>query len=405
LRIVIQKYRDIFGFAIKIPIFACDDQQIFIMIKRVLENQLRDRLFKGKALIIMGPRQVGKTTLLRQLLDDRSDVLWLNGDEQDVRNIFENISSTRLKSLIGNNKVVVIDEAQRISDIGIKLKLITDQIPEVQLVATGSSSFELANLINEPLTGRKWEYRMFPVSFEEMCAQNGLLKEKRMLPHRMIYGYYPEIVMHQGDEETLLAQLSDSYLYRDILTVDKIKKSEKIVKLLQAIAFQVGSEVSYNELGQLCGLDSKTVAKYVTLLEQSYIIFRLGSYSRNLRNELKFSRKIYFVDNGIRNAIIGNFTQIENRTDVGILFENFVISERMKLLKYHVPISQSWFWRTTAKQEVDYIEQFNGKTSAYEFKWNPRKKVSVPASFAAAYPEISFTVINNDNIEDFLLKI
>lgn len=375
------------------------------MIKRTLDDIIKDKLFKGKAIVIMGPRQVGKTTLLKQLFKDDDMVLWLNGDEQDVRNLFETISSSRMKLIIGNKKVVVIDEAQRISDIGLKMKLITDQIPEVQLISTGSSSFELANLVNEPLTGRKWEYKMLPLSFEEMVVQHGLLEEKRLVPHRMVYGYYPDVVVNPGSEDELLAQLADSYLYRDILTLDRIKKSEKIVKLLQAIALQMGSEVSYNELGQLCGLDSKTVERYVILLEQSYIIFRLGSFSRNLRNELKFSRKIYFYDNGIRNAVIGNFALIENRTDAGALFENFVISERMKRINYHTPTAQPWFWRTTAKQEIDYVEQRNGILSAYEFKWNPKRKASVPLSFRRAYPDVDFSVISRDNIEDFLLDI
>ncbi len=374
------------------------------MIKRTLETTIQSRLFKNKAIILMGPRQVGKTTLIKTLFNDRDDILWLNGDEQDVRDLFENISSTRLKAIIGTNKIVVIDEAQRISDIGIKLKLITDQIKDVQLVATGSSSFELANLINEPLTGRKWEYKLLPVSFEEMSNQNGLLEEKRMLQQRMIYGYYPEIVTNPGNEKELLAQLADSYLYRDILTLDKVKKTDKIIRLLQALAFQIGSEVSYNELAQLCGLDSKTVEKYVTLLEQSYIIFRLGSFSSNLRNELRYSRKIYFTDNGIRNAVLGNFTQLESRTDAGALFENFAISERMKLLAYHNPFSHSWFWRTTAKQEIDYIEQIDGKMSAFEFKWNPKKKASAPSMFEKNYPNVPFKVINRDNIEGFVIS-
>ena len=374
------------------------------MIKRTLETTIQSRLFKNKAIILMGPRQVGKTTLIKTLFNDRDDILWLNGDEQDVRDLFENISSTRLKAIIGTNKIVVIDEAQRISDIGIKLKLITDQIKDVQLVATGSSSFELANLINEPLTGRKWEYKLLPVSFEEMSNQNGLLEEKRMLQQRMIYGYYPEIVTNPGNEKEILAQLADSYLYRDILTLDKVKKTDKIIRLLQALAFQIGSEVSYNELAQLCGLDSKTVEKYVTLLEQSYIIFRLGSFSSNLRNELRYSRKIYFTDNGIRNAVLGNFTQLESRTDAGALFENFAISERMKLLAYHNPFSHSWFWRTTAKQEIDYIEQIDGKMSAFEFKWNPKKKASAPSMFEKNYPNVPFKVINRDNIEDFVIS-
>lgn len=374
------------------------------MITRILEGIIRNKLWKGKAVLIMGARQVGKTTLLKQLFPEQSDVLWLNGDEQDIRNLFENISAARLKLIFGNKKIIIIDEAQRIVDVGLKLKLITDQIQDVQLIATGSSSFELANLVNEPLTGRKWEYKMFPVSFEEMVMDHGLLEEKRLIPHRMVFGYYPDIVCNPGEEEDRLSQLSDSYLYKDILSLEKIKKSDKIVKLLQAIAFQVGSEVSYNELGQISGLDPKTVEKYVIMLEQAYIIFRLGSFSRNLRNELKSSRKIYFYDNGIRNAIIGNYSQVENRTDAGALFENFIISERMKILQYHQLHNQHWFWRTAAKQEIDYIEEANGEISAFEFKWNPNRKASAPSSFKTAYPNASFKVINRDNIEDFILK-
>jgi len=373
------------------------------MITRELENTIRKRLGQGKAILIMGARQVGKTTLLKQLFSNSDDVLWFNGDEQDVRNLFENISASRLKLFFGNRKTIIIDEAQRITDIGLRLKLITDQIPDVQLIATGSSSFELANQVNEPLTGRKWEYKMFPVSFEEMVTHHGLLEEKRLLPHRMVYGYYPDIINHPGEEEELLMQLSDSYLYKDIISLDKIKKSDKIVKLLQAIAFQTGSEVSYNELGQIVGLDPKTVEKYIILLEQAYIVFRLSSFSRNLRNELKNSRKIYFYDNGIRNAVIGNFSQVENRTDVGSLFENFVISERIKMLQYHQSHSQYRFWRTAAKQEIDYVEEGNGKLTAFEIKWNPLKKASMPSSFRTAYPNVPFFIINRENVEDFIL--
>ena len=361
-------------------------------------------MFSGKAIVVMGARQVGKTTLLKQLFSDSSQkVFWLSGDEQDVRELFENISSTRLKAIINDHQVVVIDEAQRIKDIGVKMKLITDQIPEVQLVATGSSSFELANRINEPLTGRKWEYRMFPLSFAEMVAHTNLLDEKRMLPHRLVFGCYPDVVTHPSDEVDILRQLTNSYLYKDILEFDKIHKPDKLMKLLQALAYQVGSAVSYNELAQLCGLDSKTVDSYINILEQAYIIFRLGSFSRNLRNELKNSKKIYFYDNGIRNAIIGNFSQIENRTDAGALFENYAISERMKRKEYTGDYANSWFWRTTAKQEVDYIEEKDGNLTAFELKWNPRRKASLPLSFKNAYPSASFTLINSDNIEDLLL--
>ena len=374
------------------------------MIKRSIEDTIKGQLHGGRAIIVMGARQVGKTTLLKQVFaTDSSDVLWMSGDEPDVRGMFENMTSTRLRSIIGNHRVVIIDEAQRIEDIGIKLKLITDQIPEVQLLATGSSSFELANRINEPLTGRKWEYKLFPLSFTELVNETNLIEEKRMVPHRMVYGSYPDVVTHPGKEVAILRELTESYLYKDILEFDRIHKPEKLTKLLQALAYQVGAEVSYNELSQLCGLDAKTVASYISILEQAYIIFRLGTFSRNLRNELKNSRKIYFYDNGIRNALIGNFSQVENRTDTGALFENYAIAERMKRKEYLMDYARSWFWRNTNKQEIDYIEEKDGKIHAYELKWNPKRKASAPLSFRNAYPDADFTVINRDNIEDLLL--
>ena len=291
----------------------------------------------------MGARQVGKTTLIKDLFRDSDKTLWLNGDEIDVQALFENVSSTQLKHIFGNKKYVIIDEAQRIKDIGVKLKLITDQLPEIQLIATGSSSFELANLVNEPLTGRKWEYKMYPISFAEMVNHHGLLDEKRLISHRLVYGYYPDVVNNPGSEKEILKQLSDSYLYKDILMWEQIKKPEKLLKLLQALAFQVGSQVAYSELGQICGLDSKTIEKYIILLEQCFVIFRLGSFNRNLRNELKNSKKIYFYDNGIRNALIADFSLAEMRQDIGALWENFVISERRKKLEYNSIWKNSWF--------------------------------------------------------------
>ena len=251
------------------------------MITRSIEQRIRKQLFGGRAIVIMGARRVGKTTLFRQLLESEDNVLWMSGDEPDVRGLFENITSTRLKAIIGNARLVVIDEAQRITDIGIKLKLITDQMPEVQLLASGSSSFDLANKINEPLTGRKWEYKLFPLSFAELVGETNLLEETRMIPHRMVYGSYPDVVTHQGDEIAILRELTQSYLYKDILEFDKIHKPDKLAKLLQALAYQIGSEVSFNELAQLCDLDAKTIANYVTILEQAYIIFRLGSSKKH----------------------------------------------------------------------------------------------------------------------------
>ncbi len=373
------------------------------MIERSIGKIIDNNLFKGKAIILLGARQVGKTTLIKQLFRDNDDLLWLNGDETDIQKLFEEVSSTRFKAIFGSKKIIVVDEAQEIPDIGRKLKLITDILPEYQLVVTGSSSFELANHLNEPLTGRKWEYNLFPLSFGEMVQHHGLLDEKRLIPHRLVYGYYPEVVTNQGNEEVILRQLSNSYLYKDILRLEQIKKPDGLIKLLQAIAYQIGSQVSYAELSQLCGLDAKTVEKYISVLEQSFIIFRLGSFSRNLRNELKFSRKIYFFDNGIRNILISNMAQIENRTDAGALWENFLVSERRKWLHYSMLWPNVWFWRTKQQNEIDYLEERDGKLAAYEFKWNPDAKCRKQITFQNAYPDAVFKVIHRDNVEEFLL--
>jgi len=373
------------------------------MIDRISLKLIKSKIKSGKAIIILGARQTGKTTLIHQLVKDSSDTAWLSGDDPDVQAIFEKITSTRLKTLFAGKKTIVIDEAQRISDIGTKLKLITDQMKGVQLIATGSSAFELANRINEPLTGRKWEFHLYPLSFEEMVNHHGLLEEKRLLPHRLVYGYYPEVVTKQGDEKNVLKQLSDSYLYKDILMWERIQKPEKLIRLLQALSFQVGNQVSYLELGQLTNLDNKTVEKYINLLEQVFIIFRVGSFSRNLRNELKSSRKIYFYDNGIRNALIANFNPPELRQDIGALWENFLMAERLKYLHYKNIWSNRYFWRTHAQQEIDYIEEKNGHLSGYEFKWNPKARVTFPKTFAETYSESSQEVIHQDNFESFLM--
>ena len=375
-----------------------------VVIPRTLEGVIKARLGTGKAIIIMGARQVGKTTLLKQMFSNVPDVLWLNGDENDVQELFQQSSSSRLKLYFGKNSTIILDEAQRIQDIGRRLKLITDQLPEIQLVATGSSAFELANRLNEPLTGRKWEYRMYPISFGEMVSLHGLLEVKRSLRHRMVFGYYPEVVTHQGSEKEILKQLSDSFLYKDILLLDQIGKPEGLIKLLQVLAYQIGSQVSYNELSSLTGLDAKTVEKYISVLEQAYIVFRLGSFSRNLRSELKKSRKIYFYDNGIRNAVIAHFGQLEGRLDVAALWENFIISERKKFLEYDQRWASTWYWRTKEQAEIDYLEEGGGVLHAYEFKWNSKAKTKTPHSFLNAYPGSSFQVVDPENMESFLLS-
>lgn len=372
------------------------------MIKRKLEEILGNKLFSGKAVILLGARQVGKTTLLNDLVANQPDCLWLNGDELDVQQMFENASVDRLRAQFGNSRIVVIDEAQRIKDVGLRLKLITDQIKDIQLIATGSSAFELANEVNEPLTGRKWQYQMFPLSFSEMVQHHGLIKEKRLLPQRLIYGYYPEVVTSNGQEKQVLKQLTDAYLYKDILAWENIKHPDKLLTLLRALAYQVGSQVSFNELGNICSMDAKTVEKYIVLLEQCYIIFRLPSFARNLRNELKASRKIFFYDNGIRNSLVADFTLPEMRQDIGQLWENFVVSERMKYLVYNEIWANTYFWRTKQQQEIDYLEESDGRILACEIKWNPKVKVKLSETFRNAYPNTDFVVVNQENIECFI---
>ena len=374
------------------------------MILRNLESSILPLLNGQKVILIMGARQVGKSTLLNQMLGNRQDVLWMNGDEPDIQDLFHEMTSTRIKAILGQHKLFVVDEAQRIPNIGLRLKLISDQIPEVQVIATGSSSFELANKVNESLTGRKRQFKMFPLTFNEMVNHTNFLEETRMIPHRMVYGYYPEVVTNSGDERTTLKELSDSYLYKDILSLESINKPDQLIRLLKALALQIGSQVSYNEVGNLVGLDSKTVERYIDILEKSFIIFRLVSYSRNHRNELKASRKIYFWDLGIRNAVIGNLAQIENRTDTGELWENFAIAERLKKITYANSFAQCYFWRTRQQHEIDYLEEEDGHLSAFEFKWNDRKaKAKCPESFKTAYPDATFKVITPKNIEEFLL--
>ncbi len=374
------------------------------MIDRKLQSLISERLNKGKAIVVMGARQTGKTTLLKALFDG-TDILWFSGDNPGVQSRFSQADAPLLKALMGEKKILIIDEAQKIENIGNTLKIIVDQIPEVQVIATGSSSFDLANKTNEPLTGRKFEFTMFPLSTDEMVQHHGLYEEETLLKHRLVFGYYPEVVTSTGNEVEILQLLSDSYLFKDVLMLDNIQKPDALVRLLQALAYQIGNQVSYHELSQLIGLDSKTVEKYITLLEKSFIIFRLGTFSRNLRNELKKSRKIYFYDNGIRNAVLSNFQIAETRSDIGALWENYLISERKKLNHYQRRFANHWFWRTRTGQELDYLEEINGKLTAFEFKWNANKKVRVPMSFANHYPESDFKVITPENYMSFVSGI
>jgi predicted AAA+ superfamily ATPase len=374
-------------------------------ITRELEQVITNRLFKKKAIVVIGPRQVGKTTLLHLVSDKlNKKLLFLNCDEPDIRKNLELPSSTQLKALIGSAELILIDEAQRVKDIGITLKLLIDNLPDKQVIVTGSSALELSNSINEPLTGRKFEYKMFPFSVSELIDANGLITEKRLLEHRMIYGMYPDVVNNQGEEREVLLNIVSSYLYKDIFDFQDIRKPEVIEKLLQALALQIGNEVSINELSQLVGVDNSTVLRYIDLLEKSYIIFHLRSFSRNVRNELKKSRKIYFYDNGVRNALISNLNPLDLRTDVGALWENFLISERMKRSNYDINYANCYFWRTTQQQELDYIEDKDGLLNCFEFKWNTIRKAKLSATFSVNYPESTFKLINKDNYLEFIGK-
>ncbi len=374
------------------------------MVPRILTDKIIDKIYKKKIITILGPRQVGKTTLARNLTDQLKDnTVWLNGDEPDIRNILSGATSAILKNIAGKNKIIVIDDAQRIFNIGITLKLFHDVLPEKQIIVTGSSALELANEINEPLTGRKYEYNLYPFSLLELTEFNGFLNEKRLLEHRLVYGFYPEVVMNPGEENEILAPLTENYLYKDIFSWGKIKKPKILEKLLQALALQIGSEIKFHEIGQLIGADPKTVEHYVDLLEKAFVIFQIQSLSRNLRNEIKKGKKIYFYDNGIRNAVIKNFNILSMRQDVGALWENFLISERIKKNHYSNNYVNQFFWRNHAMQEIDYIEEKNGKLYAYEFKWNAKKKVFFSKSFLKAYSDSETFVINKKNYHEFLL--
>lgn len=375
------------------------------MIQRELKARLEGKMFKGKAIIVMGARQVGKTTLCNEILHHCSEkVLKLNLDEPDVRQQLENPSMEDLKRIIADNKIVVVDEAQRATNIGLTLKRIQDNFPDIQLIVTGSSSLDLRSKINEPLTGRKWEYTLYPISTGELMQTEGIITTKSMLESRLIYGSYPDVLNYTSEAKETLMNLADSYLYKDLLETDHIRKSSLIEKLLVALALQVGSEISYTEIGQTVGSDSKTVEKYINLLEKSFIVFHLTAFSRNLRNELKKSKKVYFYDNGIRNAILQNFTPLALRGDTGALWENFFISERIKHNHYTGHYVNSYFWRTKSQQEIDYIEESDGTLTAFEMKWNPKKTgASLPKAFMEAYPVKESAVITPDNYLNYLL--
>jgi predicted AAA+ superfamily ATPase len=356
-------------------------------------------------IILLGARQVGKTTLLKELVKGiDSDYRWFNADEADILEAFTSaVTSTQLIHLIGkDSRLVIIDEAQQIPDIGKKLKLIYDNRPDIQLIVTGSSAFDLLDQTSEPLTGRKRTFHLFPISYVETENHTSPLEAKRLLDTRLVYGFYPDVINNPGHEKELLIEIAQSYLYKDVLRMDGIRKSSHLEKLLKAVAFQVGSEVSYHELAQTIGnIDTATVEKYLDLLEKAFVVFKLPAFNRNLRNEIKKGKKYYFYDNGIRNVLINNFTVPEMRFDKGALWENFLISERLKANSYSGRFVNSYFWRTHNQAEIDYIEEYDGILHAYEFKWKAQK-VRFANSFLRAYPNHQTNLIHRDGFEDFV---
>jgi predicted AAA+ superfamily ATPase len=349
---------------------------------------------------LIGPRQVGKTTLINTLLSNLS-YLFLDGDDAVVAETLANANTETLKSIIGNYKYVFIDEVQRIPNIGLKLKIMVDQIKEVQVIVSGSSAFDINHLTQEPLTGRKFEYHLYPISWNEFESNVGYMKAQQQLDLRLLYGMYPDVINNSGNEYEVLKNLVSSYLYKDVLSLAGIRKPDILEKIVQALAFQIGNEVSYNEIAQLVGVDKNTVNNYIDLLEKAFVIFRLNSFSKNLRNEIKLNRKIYFYDNGVRNMLIGNFNSLEFRQDKGALWENFLVSERIKKLAYENSSTRSYFWRTTQQQEIDYIEVDADEINAFEFKWSPTKKAKLPKSFQVAYNP-TFLVVNKENFREFI---
>ncbi len=373
------------------------------MITRLLEKIILDKIGKKKAIIILGARKTGKTTLIKKILSDNKEkTIFLNADRPIVREQLGGASINEFKYFFGSAQLVFIDEAQRIKNFGIVLKLIVDELPEIQLVVTGSSAFELSNNVNEPLTGRKYEYRLFPVSWGELAGYTNHFEALSQLQQRLIFGMYPDVIVNPGNEKEILLNLAESYLYKDIIAFQRIRKPEFVQKLLQTLAFQTGSEVSYNELSNLLQIDRKTIIHYIDLLEKAFIIFRLPSFSRNLRKELVSKIKIYFYDTGIRNALIADFRPLNMRPDKGALWENFFISERKKANHYNRKYVNYFFWRTHQKQEIDYIEEADGFINAFEIKWSSSANFKIPKTFTDTYKNSTVELISSTNFYQYL---
>ncbi len=378
------------------------------MIQRDQELHIAQSLSRRKIVIIYGPRQVGKTTLMKKIYNDfEGPKQYIDCDFEDQRAALTGATMVQFKALVGDTKLLCIDEAQRVENIGLTLKILHDNFKEVTVVATGSSSFEMANTIKESLTGRKIEHIMLPISTKDLWKHHGGIMENGALEQRLIYGFYPDVVSYPADAQEALIEIATSYLYKDIFQFQELRNSELLNKLLAALAYQIGNQVSYNELAQLTNTSPHTVERYIDLLEKAFVIFKLSSYSNNLRNELSKSKKIYFYDNGIRNAIIRSFKPLSLRNDIGALWENYLVSERYKNLTSQGIYPQKHFWRTTQRQEIDYLELDRDAKGeelihAYEMKYNPKKKARLSKTFSGAYPNHTFQIINSENYWEFV---
>ncbi|MDD2798384.1 MAG: ATP-binding protein [Bacteroidales bacterium] len=375
------------------------------MITRDIEERIIQRLVANKAVLLFGARRVGKTVLLKNILQRMSvNSLVLNGEDQDSIKLLEQRTIANYRQLLQRIELLVIDEAQNIPEIGLKIKLMLDEIEGIKIIASGSSSFDLQNQTGEPLVGRSTQFWLFPFSQHELLQNENMLQMRQNLEIRLIYGSYPEQVLIENTEQKkeYLREIVSAYLLKDILTIDGIKNSSKMRDLLTLIAFQIGNEVSYDELGKQLGLSRNTIEKYLDLLTKVFVIYRLGGYSGNLRKEVTKANKWYFYDNGIRNAIINNFTPLALRADNGQLWESYLISERMKQNFFLGQNKSFYFWRTYDGQEIDLIEESSGKLSAFEFKWGD-KTARPPKAFSTNYPEADFTLINRTNYSDFIL--
>jgi len=374
-------------------------------IPRTVESQVKKYLRPNKVVVILGPRRVGKTVLIQKILSETTEpYLLLNGEDIETRELFRRRSIKSLESILEGKKFLVIDEAQKIPDIGNALKLMVDEIPELKVLITGSSAFDVENYTGEPLTGRKMTFKLFGISEGELSSIEPVVERKDNLHKRLIYGSYPELLQSETNLEKhlYLKELVNSYLLKDILTFETIRNSDKIIDLLRLIAFQVGSEVKIPELSNSLRVSRNTVDKYLDLLTKVFILYKVGGFSRNLRKEVNKSSRYYFLDNGIRNILIGNLNPLDLRNDVGILWENYMVSERIKYQNYNNVLVYNYFWRTYDQQEIDWVEDRGGVLYGYEFKWNSNKKPKAPGAWKNAYPNAKYEVINPENYREWL---